>query len=402
MTLLSGHRVVVLDSALDSALPRFLATLGASLVPVSPAEMEFQLGDASFLVEETGLPRLADLGWTRRRIEDAAPRLIHVTVTTFGSEAPRARWLGSELIASAMGGVLRLTGEPDRAPVKEALAACRFHADMVAAAGAMAAHFQRGVDGLGQHVDVSVQEVAFSRLVNSILVWQFDRRKLARVGGALNYGLATVRCIWPLADGFCFHTLMTGRFGAPANRALSDWINEVGMDNPLGAVDWNSYNRSTLAADTRAIWEHAIAAFFATRTKREIATEGRRRGINATVVAEPRDVLADAHLDARRILGCTRARQGCRKTRVPRRFVTVHAASPAPRAEAPWNRMRGEVTPGWTRRALSRGCACWIFLGPSWVSLTTKLLGDLGAEVIKVETRTRPCLTRIDVQVTRL
>ena len=47
-------------------------------------------------------------------------------------------------------------------------------------------------------VDVSIQEVAFSRNVSGVLVWQFDRRKLARVGGALNYGRATVRCIWPL------------------------------------------------------------------------------------------------------------------------------------------------------------------------------------------------------------
>jgi crotonobetainyl-CoA:carnitine CoA-transferase CaiB-like acyl-CoA transferase len=32
-------------------------------------------------------------------------------------------------------------------------------------------------------------------------------------------------------------------------------------------------------------------------------------------------------------------------------------------------------------------------------SITTKILGDLGAEVIKVESRSRPCLSRIDVQV---
>jgi len=394
MTLLSGHRVLVLDSSLDGALPRFLETLGASLTQVSPAELESKLGDASFLVEETGLVRLADLGWTRRRLEKATPRLIHVTVSTFGSEGPRARWLGSELIASAMGGVLRLTGEPDRAPVKEALAACRFHADMVAAAGAMAAHFQRGVSGLGQHVDVSVQEVAFSRLVNSILVWQFDRRKLARVGGALNYGIATVRCIWPLADGFCFHTLMTGRFGAPANSALSDWIDEAGMDNPLQAVDWNSYNRSTLAADTRAVWERVIAAFFATRTKEEIATEGRRRGINATVVAEPRDVLTDLHLDARQFWAVQET-PGLPNKRVPRRFVTVHPAPPARSAA------RREVTAA-TPDGRGGPLAGVRVLDFSWAlvgSLTTKLLGDLGAEVIKVETRTRPCLTRIDVQV---
>ena len=113
------------------------------------------------------------------------------------------------------------TGEPDRPPVKEARHACTFHAEMVAAAGAMAALLSRSRYGHGQHVDVSVQEVAFTRGVSSILAWQFDRRKLHRVGGALNYGRATVRCIWPLADGWCFHSLMTGRFGAPANQALS-------------------------------------------------------------------------------------------------------------------------------------------------------------------------------------
>jgi crotonobetainyl-CoA:carnitine CoA-transferase CaiB-like acyl-CoA transferase len=37
----------------------------------------------------------------------------------------------------------------------------------------------------------------------------------------------------------------------------------------------------------------------------------------------------------------------------------------------------------------------WALVG----SITTKTLGDLGADVIKVESRTRPCLSRIDVQV---
>ncbi len=125
---------------------------------------------------------LEDLGVRRAAIEARHPALVHVSVTPFGSIGPRARWRGGELVASAMGGVLRLTGEPDRPPVKEALDACLFHADMVAAAGAMAAHHSRGTQGLGQHVDVSVQEVAFSRNVNGVLVWQFDRRKLHRVG----------------------------------------------------------------------------------------------------------------------------------------------------------------------------------------------------------------------------
>src|SRR5687768_4571690 len=284
MKLLAGHRVAILGGMAERPLARMLASLGADLGG--------SVEDASFVIDDLGRAQLGDLA-----IPDTG---IHVSVTPFGSDGPRSKWRGGELVASAMGGALRVTGEPGRPPVKEAGDACTFHADMVAAAGAMAAHYARGGHGRGQHVDVSIQQVAFSRNVNGILVWQFDRRKLERVGGALAYGKATVRAIWKLADGWCFHSLMTGRLGAPANQGLSDWMDEAGVDNPLRGTDWLAYNRSTLPAETRETWEISIAAFFATRTKAEIASEGRRRGINACVVNEPADVLADAHLATRR------------------------------------------------------------------------------------------------------
>jgi crotonobetainyl-CoA:carnitine CoA-transferase CaiB-like acyl-CoA transferase len=387
MNFLNGHRVLVLTSAADSALPRLFASLGATVLEGSVPEMEAQIPGASFLVEGLGPARLAQQGWTTERLQRAAPRLIHVSITTFGADAPRAQWLGGELIASAMGGILRLTGTPDRAPVKEALDACQFHADMVAAAGALAAHYERGLTGRGQLVDVSVQEVAFSRQFNGVLAWQFDRRKLSRVGGALNYGLATVRCIWPLADGWCFHTLMTGRFGAPANRALSDWMDEQGLPNPLHGVDWLSYNRSTLDPETRSSWERAIEAFFRTRTKQDIAQEGQRRGINATVVAEPTDVLSDSHLAARNFWSVERD-----GTRVPGRFVSVQAAEGL---AAPASIAASRDTGSGPLAGVRVLDFSWALVG----SITTKTLADMGADVIKVESRTRPCLTRLDVQV---
>jgi crotonobetainyl-CoA:carnitine CoA-transferase CaiB-like acyl-CoA transferase len=381
---LVGHTFLALGEMRQRPLARYLESLGASRLE-QPLD-EHAAAMASFLIEDEGLARLADRGITRDLLQRWNPQLVHVSVTAFGSSGPHARWRGSELVVSAVGGTLRLTGEPDRPPVKEALDACLFHADMVAAAAAMAAHYRRALGGPGQHVDISAQEVAFSRTVNGILVWQFDQRKLHRVGGAINYGKSTVRCIWRLTDGWCFHTLMTGRFGAPANQALSDWMDEVGAANPLHGVDWLRYDRSRLDPQRRAQWEEAIGAFFAGRSRAEVLQEGRARGINACVLATPDDVLQDPHLQARDFWGHSAT------GKVPVRFARLrpgpqpaHSATAAAPAAAPRGPLSGI-------RVLDFS---WALVG----SISTKILGDLGAEVIKVESRSRPCLSRLDVQV---
>lgn len=402
---LSGH--IVLAPTIcnplgeDCSLVRYLCSLGAKL----STELS-DIGAASFLIDQIGATRLAELGLTRERLEREHPELIHIAVTCFGSYGPRAHWQGGELIASAMGGALRLTGRPEGVPVKEAYDACTFHAKMVAGAGAMVAHYvreKRRIENsdnkpLGQLVDISIQQVALSRNVNGVLVWQFEKRKIGRVGGSLNYGQATVQCIWALKDGWCFHSLMTGRFGAPANQGLSDWMDEVmGVENnPLHGVDWLAYNRSTLSEDIRQIWQTAIAVFFNTRTRYEIRTEGLKRKINACVLSEPQEVLDDPHLEAR---GFWARDENDIKT--PSRFVSItHSPPEQSNFEAKLSVLTEEKP-----RTISkpRGPLHGVkVLDFSWAlvgSFTTKVLGDLGAEIIKVETKNRPCLSRMDVQV---
>jgi crotonobetainyl-CoA:carnitine CoA-transferase CaiB-like acyl-CoA transferase len=383
--MLSGTRVVLLAGQYGGLCAELLASFGAELTviarPPDFGSLESQLSAADLLIES------APAAWWRAGGLDHAglaarhPRLICTSISAFGCGGPYDEYRGSELVCSAMGGVLRLVGYPDRAPVKEALDACVFHAEAAAAAGALIALHERESSGLGQHVDVSIQEVACSRLTNAIVLWQFDRQKLARSGDRLSYGRASVRCIWQLQDGYAFHSLMSGRFGAPANAALSRWLDDCGCDNPLREVDWLAYDRSALPAETRARWESALEQFFRARTKREIAGEGRRRGINAAVVQEPSEVLADQQLAARGFL-----RPDAQGLLAPSYFV---------RTEQP-------------DHTAASGCSGALagvkVLDLSWAlvgSIATKGLADHGAQVVKLESSQRPCLTRTDVQVAR-
>src|SRR5690606_32460727 len=119
---------------------------------------------------------------------------------------------------------------------------------------------------------------------------------------------------------------------------------------------------------------------------------GRRRGINACAIEEPGDVPADPHLDAR---GFWDERDGIRR---PSRFVRFTEAASAVDGER--RRLGDDGDTIGDRR--SGPLAGMRILDFSWAlvgSISTKILGDLGADVIKVESRSRPCLSRLDVQV---
>jgi crotonobetainyl-CoA:carnitine CoA-transferase CaiB-like acyl-CoA transferase len=286
---------------------------------------------ADFVIESFKPGYLRNLDLDYQALATINPSIVLVSISPFGQSGPYAAFKGGELIASAMGGVLITLGDADRPPVKEALDANCFHGSAAAALGAVMAYYQRRTSGRGQHVDLSIQEAAVSRNTNNVLLYQFDKRCVQRGGAFLRFGKASIRVVWKLRDGYMFWSMATGRFGAPANRALSAWIDELGYENPMREVDWDKYDRATLDANIRKTWEAALSAFFLDRTKAEIGSEGRRRGINAAVANEVGDLLNDRQLNARNYFG-TIPWSNDHEVRVPRYFVRSGVEPVAPQA----------------------------------------------------------------------
>lgn len=255
---------------------------------------------ADFVLESFPPGYMDSLGLGYQELSRVNPRIIMTSITPFGQKGPYSHYKGCELVASAMGGVLENTGDPDRPPVKEALDSCYFHANVAAALGTLTAHFYREITGEGQQVDVSIQEVAASRRTIGLVAWEFDKRLLKRSGPLNQFGLHSFRWIWPCKDGYVYWQLFGGLHGAPANQALSQWIDEDGLENPFGEItNWQEFDLASMTEEKLNAWQMAIGKFFLKHTKMEIAEEGFRRGINACVANNSSDLLAHPQLSAR-------------------------------------------------------------------------------------------------------
>jgi crotonobetainyl-CoA:carnitine CoA-transferase CaiB-like acyl-CoA transferase len=84
------------------------------------------------------------------------PRLIYTSFSAFGQTGPYAQRPGYDLVLQAMGGIMSLTGFPDRPPVKMGVAISDLAAGMFAAYAIVAALYSRTRTGRGQYIDVSL------------------------------------------------------------------------------------------------------------------------------------------------------------------------------------------------------------------------------------------------------
>ena len=255
---------------------------------------------ADFVLESFSPGYMDSLGLGYEALSQVNKRIIVTSITHFGQKGPHSRYKGSELVDSAMSGVLDNTGYLDRPPVKEALDSLYFHAGAAAALGTLISHYSREISGEGQQVDVSIQEVATSRTILCLLPWLWDKRLVKRGGPMGQIGFRPFRWIWPCKDGYIFWFFNGGPVGAPANRALSQWIDDEGMENPLSQVtNWEELDIATMGQQTHDAFQATIGEFFLKRTKKEIAEEGLKRGINAVIASDPADVLSNPQLIAR-------------------------------------------------------------------------------------------------------
>jgi formyl-CoA transferase len=95
------------------------------------------------------------------------PALIYASISGYGQTGPHASKGGFDLVAQGVSGLMSITGEPGRAPVKIGVPLTDLGAGLFALAGILAALYCRTQTGRGQHVDTSLVEAGVA-----LSVWE--------------------------------------------------------------------------------------------------------------------------------------------------------------------------------------------------------------------------------------
>ena len=119
--------------------------------------------DADVLTENFRRDTMEKLGLSYDVLSRENERLIYCSITGFGRDGPLADKGGFDLVAQGFAGLMAITGEPGRPPVKNGNPVSDINAGILAALGIVAAYAHRQKTGRGQVVDTSLMEAALQQ-----------------------------------------------------------------------------------------------------------------------------------------------------------------------------------------------------------------------------------------------
>lgn len=449
--MLSSYRVLDLTDDGHQLCGQILADLGADVILVEPpggavtrargpfaggvADPNKSLGFWAFnrnkrsvtldLDSEAGCERLRALavsadvliesceaGWLARRGLDHAslaalnPGLVTVSLTPYGARGPKAAWPASDITALAASGVLYVTGDADRAPVRIQVPQAYLHGAAEGAAAAMIALTGRRHDGRGQHVDVSAQTATMLATQYFALTHGWGVPQLERVAGGMKVGPIVLKFVNPAKDGHVSVTFFFGDSGGPFARRLMEVMHERGfIDEATRDKDWIGYTNLLLTgaepvSELMRVIER-IGAFTAEHGKDELFALARERNLLIVPVATVADVAASEQLAARDYWVDLEHPELGRTVRYPGAFAKLSATPLQYRRRPPLlGEHNAEIlgapaspprsvphaqTATAPRRAPLHGVKVldfmWVIAGPA----STRMLADYGATVVHIE-----------------
>ncbi|TMD59760.1 MAG: CoA transferase [Chloroflexi bacterium] len=203
---------------------------------------------ADIIVENFRPGTMDDLGVGFAILSHQNPRLVYVAISGFGATGRHRDRPGLDLIVQAESGLMSITGEPDREPVKVGVPIGDLASGMYGALGALAALRQRERTGRGTFIDLALLDAAVSLAVWESGVFFTTRDVPERLGSA--HRVDAPYQAFRTADGSIV-------VGATSPRTWQSFVELTGLDE-LRREEWSTpAKRRKRAGELAAIIERA-------------------------------------------------------------------------------------------------------------------------------------------------
>ncbi|HEY8695099.1 MAG TPA: CoA transferase [Chloroflexota bacterium] len=247
-------------------------------------ELLLKLAEQADVLIESSAPGTLDLDALRAR----NPKLLVTSVTGFGQTGPHRDYACPDIVGLAMGGLMYISGDPALPPVKAPETQSYYFACAYAALGTLLALWQRGTDGQGRAVDVSIQETIASQ-EHMIRTFATDGQSIVRHGSQHEH--VAPANVFPTSDGYVYLFVTRTHW-----KLLMDFW----PDHPpeFDGPEW-------LDNDFRHEHEHEINVRVEEFTRRfrrdDLAAQLQRAGIPCLALNSPTAFMQEEHIQARQL-----------------------------------------------------------------------------------------------------
>jgi crotonobetainyl-CoA:carnitine CoA-transferase CaiB-like acyl-CoA transferase len=369
----ANKRAVVLDPAVEA-----------------DRQMLVELAASADVVVDNGLPgRAFGFGTSCEELADRFWHLVAMDVTDFGRTGPYASWRATDQVLYAMCTALSRSGPAVGIPVLPPEGIASATAAVQAAWALLVAYFNRLRCGAGDYIDFS----RFDAVVTAMdpPFGTQGQAATARKSGERWRGRPRNQDLYPIfacRDGFVRICVMSPRQW----RGMRAWLGEP--------EQFQDPRFDTLGARAQAFGELGalIGAMFAERTRDELVAEGQSFGVPIAAVLTPSEALHSDHLDDVGALADAEIAPGV-PARVPVGYWSVDGGRAGFRRSAPtvgadalvWRTERFDPAPVGPVGVLPLTGIRVVDLGIIVAGgELSRLFGDVGAEVLKIESAAYP------------
>ncbi len=314
-------------AAVFHALNRNKRSVAADLRdPKDIAALKALIGRADVVIQNLRPGQVDALGLGPKEMTAANPKLIYASIGAFGATGPLKDQPGYDPLMQAMGGVMSVTGEPGRPPVRVGTSLIDMGAGGWVVTGVLAALVRRGVTGRGGEVFTSLYETALQWMLYHVASHAADGKEPGRHGS----GAATIvpYQAFETADGY----LVVGAGNDNLFRRLAP---VVGM--PELAQD-PRFVTNAARVENRAVLIETLATVFRTRSREDWTAALREASVPCAPVQEVSELASHPQTHA---LGILRGEGDPAKLRTIGLPLLFDGARPARDAPAP---AHGEAT----------------------------------------------------------